>query len=149
MSRHRSDRARPWRPALLLVNFVVCIITKVISVLFYHVIGPIVIAYLIVFYYLFREKRWAVWCYHALSIFAVFAAILYLFQWAVAAVRQNWTLPGNHLLGFFWIALALIHLIVSFSPLSEQIHKLHVIALKRRTAAGRGKKASKRKTKKK
>ena len=149
MSRHRNDRVRPWIPALLLVHLVVCIITKVISVFVYHVIGPFVIAYLIVFYYLFREKRWAVWCYHALSVFTVFAAILYLFQWIVAAVRSNWTLPGNHLLGFCWIALALIHLIVSFSPLSEQIHNLHVIALKRKTAAGKGKKASKRKAKKK
>ena len=149
MSRRRNDRARPWIPAILLVNLVVCIITKVISVFVYHVIGPIVIAYLVVFHYLYREKRWAVWCYHALSIYAVFPAILYVVQWILMAVRPNWTLPGNYLLGACWIALALIHLTVSFSPLSEQIHSLHMIALERRTAAGKRKKASKKAAKKK
>ena len=149
MSRHRNDLVRPWMPALLLVNLVACIATKVISVFVYHVVGPILIAYLVVFHYLYREKRWAVWCYHALSVYAVFPAILYMVQWILMAVRQNWTLPGNYLLGSCWIALALIHLIVSFSPLSGQIHNLHVIALKRRAAAGKGKKASKKAAKKK
>lgn len=113
MSQHRHDRMKQLVPIFLLINFVVCIITKVISILVYRAFGPVLIAYLIVFHYLRCEKQWALWCYHALSIVSIGAAILLSLQMINKVVHPETILPPNYLLGFCYVALAVIHLITS------------------------------------
>lgn len=115
MSRKVQHSTTRLMPTLLFINLLVCVVTKIISVFAYHIVGPFLAAYLAVFYFLRQNKRWAVWCYHVLTIFSLFIAILFMLQIYNKAIHPDTILSPNYLLGGCYGILALIHVIISVS----------------------------------
>lgn len=60
---------------LLITNFAVCLVAKILSVLFYDVMGPSIIICTIIFIHVAQGKKYAYYAYFITSICAIFAGI--------------------------------------------------------------------------
>lgn len=99
---------------LLIINYAICCITKLVSVFIYHAFGPSLIICGIVFYYTRSARSWAVKAYYGLSVLSVMMALLCALQMLSKLLTPDTLISGKLLLGLSYVALAAIHVITSY-----------------------------------
>lgn len=114
MSQHESPQVNDLLAKLLLLNIFICVITKIIAVLYYNLIGPILVIHCAIFYFTYRRKKPAIYCYYGLSLISFAIAFLYGLQMINKLIHPTTLLAGNILLGGCYILKSIIHLATSF-----------------------------------
>lgn len=115
MSRHELPQINDLVAKLLLfLNVFICIITKIIAVLYYNLIGPILIIHCVIFHFTYHGKKLAIYCYYGLSLISFAIAFLYGLQMINKLIHPTTLLTGNFLLSGCYILKAMTHLATSF-----------------------------------
>ncbi len=99
---------------LLITNFAVCLVAKILSVLFYDVMGPSIIICAIIFLHVAQGKKYAYYAYFITSICAIFAGIHSTLYLMVKLGRPG---SGENLIDCYplnvtYLILVAIHIII-------------------------------------
>ena len=101
----------------LMTNFAFCLVAKILSVLFYDVMGPSIIICAIIFLHVAQGKKYAYYAYFISSICAIFAGIHSTLYLMVKLGRPG---SGENLIDCYplnvtYLILVAIHIIICVS----------------------------------
>ena len=95
----------------LILNFLICVVVKILS-LQSNALGPLLVLCGIVFYYVSREKAFAIIVYHVLTLIAVLTAL-----YGVGMIYLGMTTAPRYLqfktLCYTYIVLGMYHICMS------------------------------------